>query len=171
MGTRSTIALEFADGTVEQVYCHWDGYLAHNGAILAEHYMNPFKLRDLIDIGDLSSLGPVVGEKHAFSPFHVKDTALSDEENARIEAELKASHEAAREAGYCTFYGRDRGEDCPARKYKNADEYFDCSQQEEYDYILRNVEGTATWFVRCYTTDGKWLTLAEAKATQEEFTE
>ena len=45
MATRSTIALEFADGTVEQVYCHWDGYLAHNGLMLLEHYSNPFILR------------------------------------------------------------------------------------------------------------------------------
>jgi hypothetical protein len=56
MGTRSTIALEFADGTVEQVYCHWDGYLSHNGRILQAHYMDPFKLRDLINLGGFSSL-------------------------------------------------------------------------------------------------------------------
>jgi len=158
MGTRSTIALEFADGTVEQVYCHWDGYLAHNGEILAEHYSDPFKLQKLIDLGDLSSLKPEIGEKHAFSEFELR-------------AEEVAGYKILTE-NWTTFYGRDRGEtNINARKYKNADEYFDCSQQEEYDYILRNVEGTATWFVRCYTTDGKWLTLAEAKATQAEFTE
>ena len=27
MATRSTIALEFADGSVGQVYCHWDGQI------------------------------------------------------------------------------------------------------------------------------------------------
>ena len=157
MGTRSTIALEFADGTVEQVYCHWDGYLDHNGAILKEHYSNPFKLRELIDLGDLSSLRPEIGTKHAFSQFDLPA------------AEREAFEKLVE--NMCTFYTRDRGETCPARKYKNTDEYFDCSQQEEYDYILRNVEGTATWFVRCYTTDGKWLTLEEAKATQKEYTE
>jgi hypothetical protein len=62
MGTRSTIALEFADGTVQQVYCHWDGYLEHNGKILAEHYSDPFKLRDLIDLGGFSSLCATVEE-------------------------------------------------------------------------------------------------------------
>jgi hypothetical protein len=56
MATRSTIALEFADGTVQQVYCHWDGYLEHNGKILFESYQDPFKLRDLIDLGDVSVL-------------------------------------------------------------------------------------------------------------------
>ena len=66
MGTRSTIALEFADGTVQQVYCHWDGYLEHNGKILQEHYSDPFKLRELIDLGDMSSLAPNIGTQHSF---------------------------------------------------------------------------------------------------------
>jgi hypothetical protein len=56
MATRSTIALEFADGTVQAVYCHWDGYLGNNGQILLKHYSDPFKLRDLIDLGGFSSL-------------------------------------------------------------------------------------------------------------------
>jgi hypothetical protein len=60
MGTRSTIALEFADGTVEQVYCHWDGYLEHNGKILAGHYINPFKLKELLALGGFSSLEATV---------------------------------------------------------------------------------------------------------------
>ena len=153
MGTRSTIALEFADGTVEQVYCHWDGYLDHNGKILQDHYSDPFKLRDLIDLGDLSSLRPEIGEKHAFSQFELR-------------AEEVAGYKLLTE-NMCTFYGRDRGETCPARKYKNTDEYFDCSQQEEYDYILRT---DGVWYVRCYTTNGVWLTMAEAKVTQAECT-
>ena len=60
MGTRSTIAIEFADGTVQAVYCHWDGYLEHNGQILLKHYSDPFKLRDLIDLGGFSSLEATV---------------------------------------------------------------------------------------------------------------
>ena len=56
MGTRSTIALEYADGTVGQVYCHWDGYLSNNGKILLKHYTDPFKVRALLDGGDMSSL-------------------------------------------------------------------------------------------------------------------
>ena len=56
MGTRSTIALEYADGSVGQIYCHWDGYLEHNGQILYTHYQDPFKVRELLDNGDMSSL-------------------------------------------------------------------------------------------------------------------
>ena len=57
MSTRSTIALEYANGTVDQVYCHHDGYLSHNGAILMKNYMDPFKVEKMMDLGELSSLG------------------------------------------------------------------------------------------------------------------
>jgi hypothetical protein len=147
MGTRSTIALEFADGTVEQVYCHWDGYLAHNGQILQNYYINPFVLRDLIDMGDISSLGKIVGTKHPFSP-HEGDTQ-------------KALYEAAQAAGATTFYGRDRGETgIDARKFKDYADYAANHQYEEYDYILRNIDGKAVWFVSDH--DGDFVTLESA---------
>ncbi len=60
MATRSTIALEYADGTVGQIYCHWDGYLEHNGQILKQYYTDPFKVRDLLDGGDTSTLSDSV---------------------------------------------------------------------------------------------------------------
>lgn len=56
MATRSTIALEYADDQVGQIYCHWDGYLDNNGKILLSHYSDPFKLRELLDKGDMSTL-------------------------------------------------------------------------------------------------------------------
>jgi len=140
MGTRSTIALEFADGTVEQVYCHWDGYLSHNGEILAEHYMDPFKLRDLIDQGDLSSLGPNIGTQHPFSPHGGKEGDV-------------VLYEVAQEAGHCTFYARDRGETgVSARKFVDYENYVRCHQYEEFEYILRQVNGRAVWFVDCGAT-------------------
>lgn len=124
MSTRSTIALEFADGTVQQVYCHFDGYLSGIGTELATDYMDPFKLRELIAGGDMSSIG---------SPY------------------------------------TERGEELNIRKYKNADDYFAECQQEEYDYILRNINGVATWFVRFYATDGEWITLADARLKEQEY--
>jgi len=56
MATRSTIALEFADGTVKQIYCQWDGYLSGNGDTLLNHYDTPEKVSELISMGDMSSL-------------------------------------------------------------------------------------------------------------------
>ena len=144
MGTRSTIALEFADGTVQQVYCHWDGYLAHNGQILQEHYSNPFVLRDLIDLGDLSSLRATIGTKHAFSQFELR-------------AEEVAGFKLLTE-NMCTFYGRDRGEDGgSAKKFASYEDYLLNHQYEEYEYILRSVHGEAVWFVADHSEDFKPL--------------
>ena len=147
MGTRSTIALEFADGTVEQVYCHWDGYLENNGKILFENYSDPFKLRDLIDLGDISSLGKEIGSKHPFSPHGSKED--------------EAAYDAAVNAGATTFYGRDRGEGgCEAKKFANFNDYRARHQYEEYEYILRQVDGKATWFVADHSD--RYVPLEEA---------
>ena len=135
MGTRSTIALEFADGTVSQVYCHWDGYLEHNGEILNKHYMDPFKVRDLVDLGDFSSL---------------RETVEETKEGA---------------------YGYSRGEDCQARRYMNVSEYLAECQQEEYDYLLRQIAGQPVWLVRCYATKDEWVTLGEARMNESKMNE
>ena len=154
MGTRSTIALEFADGTVEQIYCHWDGYLEHNGRILQEHYSDPFKLRDLIDMGDLSSLGKQIGHAHPFSPHASKED--------------EALYEHAKDQGYCTFYARDRGEaGCDKKKFVDYENYVRCHQYEEFEYILRNVDGKATWFVADHSDN--YVTLEEAFLTEGEY--
>ena len=60
MATRSTIALEYADGTIKQIYAHWDGYLAGNGNILLNHYKTPEAVDELISLGDLSSLDETI---------------------------------------------------------------------------------------------------------------
>jgi hypothetical protein len=127
MATRSTIALEFADGTVEQIYCHWDGYLSGVGAELVSGYSDPFRLRDLIDAGDTSTIGEPYSQ---------------------------------------------RGEDCPARKFKDFEDYKANGQDEEYDYILRYIDGKGVWLVRCYATDGKFVsfeTAREEEMSEEDF--
>ena len=154
MATRSTIALEFADGTIGQVYCHWDGYLAHNGKMLQEYYSNPFVLRDLIDLGSLSSLRPQIGTKHPFSMFEAN---MTQDEYSNLYRDM------------CTFYGRDRGEgQSDATYFKDYLHFLVDGQQEEYDYILRNVNGVATWFVSDHGSDYILLTEAFAKEAQEE---
>ena len=153
MGTRSTIALEYADGTVEQVYCHWDGYLEHNGQILLKHYSNPFILRDLIDLGDISSLKPTIGTKHAFSHFELR---------AEEVAEYKVLTE-----NMTTFYGRDRGETgTSAKKFASYEDYLLNHQYEEYEYILRAVGGEAVWFVADHSDEFK--PLLQALIAEEE---
>ena len=162
MATRSTISLEFADGTIGQVYCHWDGYLAHNGKILFENYSDPFILRELIDLGSVSSLRPNIGIQHPFSKFEINDKSPD------VDA-LISLYEEAEQKGWCTFYGRDRGEgEYEATYFKDYEHFLIDGQEEEYDYILRNVNGVATWFVSDHGSDYMLLTEAFAKEAETE---
>lgn len=56
MGTRSRIGIELSDHSVVSVYCHWDGYVEHNGRILVEHYQDREAVKELIDGGSMSVL-------------------------------------------------------------------------------------------------------------------
>lgn len=154
MATRSTIALEYADGTVEQVYCHWDGYLDNNGRILLENWSDPFKLQQLIDLGDLSILSNEIGEKHDFDNPNKWGTEEYDN--------WRRQH-----ANWCFFYGRDRGEEGVEKsKYENYQQYLKTGQQEEYNYILRQIDGEAVWFVASYKTNDRFVKLEWAIAEQ-----
>jgi hypothetical protein len=151
MATRSTIALEFADGTVQQVYCHWDGYLENNGRILQGYYTDPFKLRELIDLGDVSSLGIEVGVQHDFSRL---DSPLPEEEYERLYGDMT------------TFYGRDRGETGTGpKKFADYADYVENFCHEEYAYILRT---DGIWYVKQYSRDFEPLQAALEKLPVEE---
>ena len=156
MGTRSRIGVMHGDN-VKSVYCHWDGYLQHNGAILQEHY-DSVKANQLVALGDLSSLRPNIGEKHAFSQFELR-------------AEEVAGFKLLTE-NMCTFYGRDRGE--TGTEWKTHTNFVDFFAEVEgswceWYYIMRD----GVWYVgNRYETDEKFyqklVPLAEALATVKE---
>jgi len=56
MSTRSNIALEYNDGSIDRIYCHWDGYPDNNGRILLENYTTAEQVSEMLDLGDMSSL-------------------------------------------------------------------------------------------------------------------
>lgn len=60
MATRSTIAVQHADGTVSQIYCHFDGYLAGNGTTLQQHYNSLELAEALVAGGDMSALATTI---------------------------------------------------------------------------------------------------------------
>jgi hypothetical protein len=95
--------------------------------------MDPFKVRKLIDLGNISSLGDEVGVRHPFSSYDVDGLSYED---------YKAKY-----GNMTTFYARDRGEDLNVSKFANYDDYVKNHQYEEYEYILRQVDGKAVWFV------------------------
>lgn len=121
MATRSTIAMKRNDGTYAQTYCHFDGYPERNGRILLEYYSNPNRLAKLIDLGDLSVLGPELsapeGKAHSFQ-FPVE--------------------------GVCVAYGRDRGETgVAAHVYDNEQDFSWYRSHEEFDYLFAD----GVWWV------------------------
>jgi len=128
MGTRSMIAIQNPySKDIRAVYCHWDGYLEHNGAILQKHYAASSKVNNLIALGDISSLRPEIGEKHAFSRL---ETPMDDEAYDKLYGNMT------------TFYTRDRGEDTPfkvfptlakAEDYYTWSEYFYCFKYKKSD--------------------------------------
>lgn len=125
MATRSLIGRSNDDGTVTAVYCHWDGYIEEPGVgwTLNTYWKDRAKVDAMMELGDLSSLGHEIGEKHAFN---------ADTDNI----------------GYaCTFYGRDRGETgVGAREFPSAEAYWSQWQQTdaEFQYLFYHGE----WMVK-----------------------
>lgn len=60
MSTRSTIGIKRSDCTITKIYCHSDGYLEWNGAILQKNYNTAEKVERLLKLGNLSCLGPEI---------------------------------------------------------------------------------------------------------------
>jgi len=139
MGTRSRIGVMHGD-KVKSIYCHWDGYLEHNGQILQNHY-DSARANHLVSLGDMSSLGPVIGQAHPFSQFEIK------EDDPEREAKL-ALMELVKSEGWCTFYGRDRGEVSTWKVANTFEEFLEQADGccAEFYYIMKD----GVWY--CGTT-------------------
>jgi hypothetical protein len=137
--------------TVRAVYCHWDGYLEHNGAILQKHYADSSKVNHLVAMGDLSSLGTQIGEAHPFSPHGSKED--------------EALYEHAKDMGYCTFYKRDRGEsDVDFKVFDTLKEAEDHYTWSDYYYCFKYSKAddyqSGEWHYK--QNGGRWKKLAPA---------
>jgi hypothetical protein len=109
MATRSNIAYQTAEGKIRSVYCHWDGYPAHNGEMLRRNYNDLDKVRQLIALGSISSLGAEIGEKVDF------DDRSTQNEN------------------WTLAYSRDRGEELVINEYDDIPSWI--ADMEEYAYL------------------------------------
>jgi len=131
MATRSTIAMKTPEGNVRAIYCHWDGYPAHNGEMLRRYYTDPAKVKELIDLGDLSSLRMEIGQKHPFDRnYEQPELALTDD--------------------WCMAYHRDRGEDWDSvapKTYETVGEWVaEFDMGVEYYYLFDGKD----WIVNEY---------------------
>jgi hypothetical protein len=137
MGTRSRIGVMHGD-KLKSVYCHWDGYLQHNGQLLQNHY-DSAKANHLVSLGDISSLKEEIGVEHPFSQFDVTPNLSQDEYYEKY-------------GKMTTFYGRDRkdsGTDFTVDQ--SYDEFLSKDYDYEYYYIMRD----GVWYVGvAYAVDG-----------------
>jgi hypothetical protein len=114
MATRSTIAVQHEDGKISQIYCHWDGYLSHNGRILQHHYNTLAQAEELVSHGSLSILAERINP--------IGDHSFDNPES-----------------GTCVYYGRDRGElHTEPSVFWDLEHYMVSNDGEEYDYLFVN---------------------------------
>lgn len=66
MATRSTISIKTQEGNYFGIYCHFDGYRSGVGAELLHSYDSEEKIMQLIELGDISSLGRDTGSTIAY---------------------------------------------------------------------------------------------------------
>ena len=62
MSTRSNIVLLRDNGSCSAIYCHYDGYLEHNGKMLLDNYTSTQDVRALVSIGNIRALKPTLDE-------------------------------------------------------------------------------------------------------------
>jgi hypothetical protein len=130
MATRGTIAFENEDGSIDVVYSHWDNYLASNGALLVQNYNTPEKVKQLLALGDISSLGSYVAEP-GVNPSFTRKSDLGD---------------------YTVYYAY-RGEEVRVNRWGSFDDYERNQQFEEYNYLFTKdnvwsvfIEHERDWF-------------------------
>lgn len=56
MSTRSMIGIQNRDGSIDAIWCHWDGYPSNNGRILLDMYTTAKATKELINQGNRESL-------------------------------------------------------------------------------------------------------------------
>jgi hypothetical protein len=140
MATRSTISMREVDNTVKTIYSHWDGYPSHNGKLLLEHYTDLNKIRELINLGDISVLDEHL---HPTDEGYIRTFVGND--YVRIRTDKPHSFEQ-RWDGVCLFYKRDRKD----KEYDNVEPYRTYkkfpNEGEEYDYMFDIKQNK--WLVR-----------------------
>lgn len=111
MSTRCLIGLKEKDNKVSYIYCHHDGDPLVAGKKLVEYYSGKRYLRDLLALGDISSLG-----KYPLS------TPGGWEDYDKV-------------GDKCLAY-RDRGEDVSAKTAESINDFLAVDCWQDYTYLF-----------------------------------
>lgn len=98
MSTHSTITVKIRS-KVKTIFCHFDGYLRHNEAILLKHYNNQELAETVVSLGDLLTLGETMGcaPEHYSHDFINKysEAFERDTTEENTDARIYSTYEAA----------------------------------------------------------------------------
>ena len=115
MSTNASISLMNKDGSLDTIYNHWDGYLFGLGYMLTHYYTKVKKVRDLIALGNVSSV----------------DVDL-------IPTEATHSFDNPQK-GVTIAYGRDRGDsNQEAKRFDTLEDFCKSCMVQEYNYIFKD---------------------------------
>lgn len=149
MSTNAHIHM-YTQGRLYSIYCHYDGYELGVGQTLYTHYNTPDKVKDLINLGDISTLG---AKLHPDTSNHTFGTP---------------------EKGVTVAYGRDRGESHTEAEvlevaHNSVEGIFKSIVKKgaaEYEYLY--VVATRKWYVMDPDDKEGYRTLAAALGIEEE---
>lgn len=149
MSTNSRIGMIKEDGTVESIYCHYDGYYEYNGVLLYSYYQDIDKIEKLIRLGSISCLQPKVEpaahEKHSFSEPQ-EDVVIA--------------------------YHRDCGEKlCKIQHNSSVQELFNETKGMALEYIYLYDERNGEWLIMNHYSKENCLTSLEEKLKELELIE
>lgn len=115
ISTRSNIAKKIGEDAYLTIYCHADGYLTYNGAMLLDNYNTPERVDALLALGDLSTL------------------------QEKLEPDPNSPHSFdynERQKGVTVAYGRDRGDSETEARVFSLAQLNNESNWTEYVYIF-----------------------------------
>lgn len=128
MSTRCLIGLREKDNKVSYIYCHNGGEPRRVGKMLVEYYSDKRHLRDLLSLGDMSSLG-----KYPLS------TPGGWEDRTKV-------------GDKCLTYA-DRSEDVPAKTAESVKDYLAIDCWQNYMYLF-DPEENKWYFLNCGDSEG-----------------
>lgn len=140
MSTNSNIYKVMADGSVQGIYCHWDGYYAHNGVILYESYRDPQKVEQLLSLGNVSYLSAEIEPSELTRKYGFDYYGSEDYLNLPEMEQKRLQHESQQ---HTLAYHRDRGEDLRhAKTYSSLATFKEAvGDLQEFVYLLAPKDG------------------------------
>lgn len=125
--SRAMIGIENSDESIDAIYCCYDGQVEIVGWYLYSRFNTEERLRELISLGDIQSIGARIGNKIDFNKYCENKNYYNANKNQVV------------------AYHRDMMWAMKEHHYRNRDDYAH-SVKLEVEYIYLYSDGT--WYIR-----------------------